>query len=172
MRRLLILGLLLLAGCGVLDEEGPAAPPRPDPAVYGPAQASAGANREIPVPVLQAPSRTVARELDAGAIGVVDSAGNVAVKPEALETSADSVLESVEWSRWGADGAEGSGRLRMLVCQPTCGSGRVEHVPARVTLTGVTRCDGRRYFAAGALAIDPALSPAGEQPATYVRAPC
>ncbi len=67
----------------------------------------------------------------------------------------------VEWSRWGADGAEGSGELRMLVCQPTCASGSVEHVPARITLTGVTRCDGRRYFAAGTLAVDPALTPDG-----------
>jgi hypothetical protein len=168
----LAVGLLLLCGCGVLDDEAPALPPRPDPAVYGPSKAAAGAPQDLPIPDLQAATPTVARALDAGEIGVVDITGTVGVKPGSLETSDDSVLEGLEWSRWGADGAEGSGKLRMLVCQPTCASGNVEHVPARITLTGVTRCDGRRYFAAGTLAVDPALTPEGQQPATYVRAPC
>ena len=166
--------LLLLAGCGVLDDEGPAPPPRPDPAVYGPAQGCPRVRRRRSrSPSCRPPTPTVARALDAGEIGVVDITGTVGVKPESLETSDGlACWRACEWSRWGDDGAEGSGELRMLVCQPTCASGNVEHVPARITLTGVTRCDGRRYFAAGTLAVDPALTPEGEQPATYVRAPC
>jgi hypothetical protein len=46
-------------------------------------------------------------------------------------------------------------------------------IPATVTLSAVRECGGRFYFDAAAVRIDPAASPVrGEQPATYVRAPC
>ena len=59
-----------------------------------------------------------------------------------------------------------------LTCQPTCASGGSERVPARIKLSGVKTCDGRRYFERGEVLLDPKDTPSGAQPATYLRAPC
>jgi hypothetical protein len=174
-----LLGLLLagltLAGCGVLDDEGPAVQGKLDPNVYGPAQASASAQPPVVgAPVVVEPSASVARALDGGAVAVVDPGGNVAIKPERLETSSDASLSALRWTRWGSDGAEGSGEFRILTCQPTCASGGSDRVPARITLSGVKTCSGRRYFSRGEVLLDVKDTPSGSgaQPATYLRAPC
>jgi hypothetical protein len=177
--RLLLLALVgvALAGCGVLDDEGPAGQKALDPAVYGPAQADPGAgsvSSTIPAPRLLEPSDTVARALDGGSIAVVDLTGTVDIEPESLDTASDITLEDVRWSRWAAEGASGVGRLRMLTCQPTCATGGFDEVAASVTLSGVKTCDGRRYFERGEVQIAAGDTPGGSgtQPATYLRAPC
>jgi hypothetical protein len=115
----------------------------------------------------------VARALASGVVGVVDVAGRVGVRPRTLETSADATLRDVRWERWDAAGARGAGRLRILDCDPWCGGGRVRSLPATVRLSMVRECGGRFYFGAAAVRVDPAASPVrGEQPASYVRAPC
>jgi hypothetical protein len=119
------------------------------------------------VPRMRAPSRAVSAQLDAGAIGVVDIAGAVGVRPAALETAADARLESVVWERWGASGAVGHGTLRLLSCPSTCADGEAQSVPATVRLTGVRRCAKRLYFASGSVSLV-----GREAPATYLRAPC
>ncbi len=78
----------------------------------------------------------------------------------------------MRWSRWGADGAAGAGELRLLDCQPTCASGGSRARAARIKLSGVKTCDGRRYFERGKVLLDPKDTPSGAQPATYLRAPC
>jgi hypothetical protein len=166
MRRLILVCAVLLSGCGVLDDEGPATRKPLDPAVYGPSRPVV-TQPEVPIPALVAPRGAVARELDDGAIGVVSPFGVVAVRPKTLETASDVTLTDLRWTSWDARGAEGSGTLRMLDCQPTCATGGVEERPARVSLTGVKVCQGRRYFDHGE--VRPA---AGDPPATYVRAPC
>ena len=174
MRRLLA-GLacaVLLGGCGVLDEEGPAAERTPDPAVYGPAQAVKHERTPTEPPELVPPSAAVARALDGGQIGVVDLTGTVAIEPETLETASDATLEGVRWSSWGEGGAEGTGELVVLDCQPTCAGGGTDRVPATVRLSAVATCEGRRYFASGEVVLDPKDTPSGEQPASYLRAPC
>jgi hypothetical protein len=173
MRRLAVLiCALLVAGCGVLDDEGPALSQGPDPAVYGPQKAVPGETPPIRVPELRPPSGEVARELDAGIVGVVDVTGAVGVRPTVLDTSRDARVESLTWTRWSADGAEATGELRIRDCQPNCARGLTQTTPATITLTGVRECDGRRYFEVAEVRIDPAQTPSGEQPATYVRAPC
>jgi hypothetical protein len=169
MRRLLacVACGLLLAGCGVLDEEGPAAERTPDPAVFGPEKAVERQPPTFEAPKLLPPSAEVARELEAGGIGVVDLTGRVAIEPGTLETASDATLEGLRWSDWGEAGARGTGELRLLDCQPTCSSGGTEHLAATVTLSGVKTCDGRRYFATGEVELD-----SGRQPASYLRAPC
>jgi hypothetical protein len=173
MRSLAVLTLfVLLAGCGVLDDEGPALTNAPDPAVYGPEQAVPREQPPFDAPKLAEPAEGVARALDAGQIGVVDLTGTVAIQPDTLETASDQTLEGVRWSRWDAGGAEGEGSLRALTCQPTCASGGTKTVPARVRLTGVRVCDGRQYYERGEVLLDPKDTPSGSQPATYLRAPC
>ena len=172
MRWLVLCLALLVAGCGVLDDEGPALTNAPDPAVYGPEHA---VDREPPAfdaPKLAEPPPEVARSLDAGAIGVVDLTGTVAIEPSSLETASDATLEEIRWSSWDEHGAEGSGRLRALTCQPTCAGGSTKTVAARIELSGVKVCGGRQYYERGEVLVDPKDTPSGSQPATYVRAPC
>jgi hypothetical protein len=172
MRRLVLVVLAFaLGGCGVLDDEGPAVPAAPDPAVYGPAQATKPADPSIPAPKLVEPAAAVARRLDGGSIGVVDLSGQVTIEPGSLDTAADLTLSDVHWSSWGAGGAAGTGRLRVLTCQPTCAASGTKDVPARILLSGVKTCDGRRYFERGEVLLDPRDAAAG-QPTTYLRAPC
>ncbi len=176
MRRLLAVCAagLLLSGCGVLDDEGPALTQPLDPTVYGPPDAAPGAQPEVPIPRLVPPKGAVERALREGAIGVVDFGGVVHVEPEALDTASDVRIDRVRWTRWGSDGASGSGEIQVQTCDPTCAGGSTEVAPARITLSGVKTCDGRRYFDHGEVVVDledlPAAS--GRQPATYVRAPC
>ena len=174
MRRLLacLACAVLVSGCGVLDDEGPAAERTPDPASYGPAKAVPREPPAFDAPQLKTPSAAVARALDGGQIGIVDLTGTIAIEPATLETASDATLEGLRWSAWSADGAEGAGELRLLDCQPSCAAGRTERVPATIKLSGVKTCDGRRYFETGEVQLDPKDSPYGEQPATYLRAPC
>jgi hypothetical protein len=167
MRRLLALfAVVVVSGCGVLDDEGPAARKPLDPAVYGPSKPVV-AQPEVPIPTVVAPSAAVAKQLDGGAIGVVDPFGIVAVEPETLDTASDITLTGLRWTSWDSAGAVGSGTLRMPDCQPTCATGGVDERPARVSLTGVKVCDGRRYFDHAEVRLD-----GSDQPASYVRAPC
>jgi hypothetical protein len=172
---LVLLAAVALAGCGVLDDEGPAVQGKLDPAVYGPARATASAQPPVTgAPVLVKPSARVTRALDEGAVAVVDPGGIVSIRPERLETSSDASLSGLRWTRWGSDGAEGSGEFRILTCQPTCASGGSDRVAARITLTGIKTCSGRRYFVRGEVLLDVKDTPSGSgaQPATYLRAPC
>jgi hypothetical protein len=173
MRLPLALSVVAIAfgGCGVLDDEGPAVPKAPDPAVYGPAKATKTAVPSLRLPKLVEPAAPVARALDGGSIGVVDVTGVVAIEPGSLDTAADLTLDDVHWSSWGTGGAAGAGRLRVLTCQPTCAASGTKDVPARIALSGVKTCDGRRYFERGEVLIDPRDAPSG-QPTTYLRAPC
>jgi len=157
----------VFAGCGVLDDEGPALAPTPDPNVYGPRSAVPRERPPVELPDPRPPSGVVARELDAGAVGVVDVTGAVGVKPTVLDTARDSRVESLTWTRWDTSGAEGRGTLRVRDCQPSCAHGLTKAVPATVVLSSVRVCDGRHYFSSAEVRVD-----AGEPPATYVRAPC
>lgn len=171
----LLSAAVVLAGCGLTPDERVVNPggPRLDPHVYGPRTASAAVAIPVGRPRARPASPAVASALAAGVVGVVDVSGRVGVRPRTLETSSDGVLEHVRWERWDAAGARGSGRLRILDCDPSCAIGRVRSLPATVTLSAVRECGGRFYFDAAAVRVDPARSPVrGSQPASYVRAPC
>jgi hypothetical protein len=167
MRFAWILCVVVFAGCGVLDDEGPALSQKPDPNVYGPTEAVPRQPPEVAVPRLHSPSQEVVRSLEAGEIGVVGMTGVIGVRPNELDTANDVRIDSLEWSSWGADGAVGKGEMLARECQPTCAGGRTKTVPATVTLSGVRECRGRRYFEGAEVRVS-----SGEQPATYVRAPC
>jgi len=174
MRLLIVmLSALALAGCGVLDDVGPATQATPDPALYGPPKAESNESppsSELPVPPKVAPSAEVASELDEGQVGIVDMDGVVGVRPDSLQTASDLTLGELHWSAWEASGATGSGLLRVPNCQPTCATGGATEVVAQVELSGLKTCDGRRYFDHAEVRI--ASPPSGLQPASYLRAPC
>jgi hypothetical protein len=159
---------VVLAGCGVSPDERIVNPGAPalDPKVYGPPHANPAVQIPIPRPHAREASPAVAAALDAGAVGVVDEAGAVGVRPRTMDTASDAELQDLRWTRWDAAGAAATGRLRVLVCEPTCATGRGRYVPATVTLSSVRECAGRSYFDAARVSIR------GEQPAVYVRAPC
>jgi hypothetical protein len=156
---------VLVAGCGAASD-GPTATPPIDMSQYGPRHAVA---RSRPPAPLVRPKLTpdIDRELAAGAVGVVDAGGNVGIRPTVLETSSDAAVERLDWSRWTRSGAEASGELRVLDCQPNCATGHTRRVGATVRLTGVRVCDGRRYFGTAQVTVAE-----GAPPTSYVRAPC
>jgi hypothetical protein len=165
----------LLAGCGVTPDESVVNPGAPtlDPRAYGPRQASPSVTIAVDRPAARPASPAVASALASGVVGVVDVSGRVGVRPRRLETSSDATLQDLRWTRWDAAGARGSGRLRILDCSPSCAAGRPRVIAAAVRLSAVRECGGRFYFDAAEVRIDPTASPVrGEQPATYVRAPC
>ena len=166
---------LVLAGCGVLDDVGPATQATPDPAMYGPPEATnndSPSSSELPPPPKVAPSPEVASELDAGQVGVVDMGGAIGVKPASLDTASDLTVSDLHWTAWDVSGATGQGRLRLPTCQPTCAAGGSRELEATVELSGLKTCDGRRYFDHAEVRVDPKVAPSGMQPASYVRAPC
>ena len=160
MRRLAVCAVLL-CGCGGASEL-PAATPTIDMSQYGPRHAVA---RSEPPPPVRLPA--LHGSVPAGQIGVVDVSGRAGVRPTVLETSSDGALEKLSWSAWSADGASGSGEFRVLDCQPNCATGHTRRVAARVELSGLKVCAGRRYF--GRAAVTLASGPA---PTSYLRAPC
>jgi hypothetical protein len=170
-----LVALLALSGCGVLDDVGPATQATPDPALYGPPETTSNQSplsSELPPPPERTPSPEVASQLDSGEIGIVDMGGAVGVKPVTLDTASDLTVSDLHWSAWDASGATGEGRLRMPTCQPTCAAGGTQELPARVELSGLKTCGGRRYFDHAEVSVDPRDAPSGLQPASYVRAPC
>jgi len=175
LRLLALVVLLALSGCGVLDDVGPATQATPDPALYGPSEATSNESprsSELPVPPETTPSAEVASELDAGQVGVVDMGGAIGVKPASLDTASDLTVSDLHWTAWDASGATGEGRLRLPTCQPTCAAGGTTQLEATVELSGLKTCDGRRYFDHAEVRVDPKVAPSGMQPASYVRAPC
>ena len=130
-----------------------------------------GQQPEVPLPRLVAPKGAVAEALDDGAIGVVDPGGVVRIEPDSARHRVGHHARSLAAGPAGTrSGAAGEGTMRMPDCQPTCATGGIVELPARIVLSGVKTCDGRRYFDRGEV-----RRPRTRQrpaPATYLRAPC
>ena len=111
--------------------------------MYGPREAVPRQPPEIPIPQLQSPSEEVARELEAGEIGVVGMTGVIGVRPKAIDTADDVRIESLKWSSWGADGAVGEGEMRAPRVPAD-----VRQRPQRASIAG----DGHAVAASGSAA--------------------
>jgi hypothetical protein len=148
MRRLA--GLVLLAaaltGCGA-DDDSARTPARSLPAATPTAPASALAD---PTPTEAArrarPGRALAARLDAGAVAVVDRRGRIGIRPSKLEFAHGGRLSGLTWERWGDHGAVGTGTMEGVVCEPSCGNGRLIRAPARIRLSEPVACPRGRFF--------------------------
>ena len=159
-----ILAAVALAGCGGEHEAAAPAAPHGD---FGPVKPGSGTRARPVAPPAKGPTATVAAALEAGTVGVVGADGSVGVRPSSLDVSSDGALSKLRWSSWGSTAAEGTGRMRLLDCDPSCATGGVEVVEAKVRLSAPRLCGRATYF-------DRAVVSVGGRPppATYVRAPC
>ena len=165
----------LLAGCGEAEEAAP--PQRPaqvkDPDVR--AEEIRRATRGIEhVPTMAAararPNAEMQARLDAGEVAVVDLTGRIGIRPARLEIASGGLLTKIEWTRWDAEGAEGTGDLRALVCDPDCARGVLEYRDVRIELSRPTACPRGRFF--GASAVEARDTRPADQPTSYLAAPC
>ena len=166
MRSALVLCAVALAGCGsAASDERPAS--TPDMSKYG-SQREVEGLKTPPGPVIKPRiSSAVDAQLSGGAVGVEGVGGLVGVRPKTLDTSSDGALSELTWSSWTDSAAVGRGTFSVNDCQPDCADGHPKKVGATVRLSGVTTCDGRRYFGQAEVTLEQ-----GEPPASYVRAPC
>jgi hypothetical protein len=164
------LAALLVAGCGG-DEEvtsgaAPAASAQPSATPYSMKVTGTDAQPKMRM------SSSVRRRLDTGDIAVVDFVARVGIAPSTLQLNKEQTVQEIRWSDWGSPSASGRARVRSLVCDPSCGRGRIEMLDANVELSDVRLCGSRRYYAKAKLeTTDPKTGEAGH-PATYLRTPC
>jgi hypothetical protein len=167
-RRLLALlalgAVVVLCGCGGDDSA-------PDAAAAQGAGTAAPAPDLGPYPKVKT-SSAVRRQLDAGAVGVIDIELRTAIAPDSLQLNREQEAIELEWSGWGTPHATARGKVRTLICDPTCAQGRLAQAPGTVELSDIRVCGSRRYYASAKLASsDPEVSIV-KNPATFLRTPC
>ena len=87
---------------------------------------------------------------------------HMGIRPTRVEFAKGGGMEDLVWQRWGDRGAQGSGRMVGVVCEPDCGHGREIDVPATIRLSEPVACAGRRFFDRGEIVVasdDPDASP-------------
>jgi len=167
----------VLAGCG--ERDAALAPP-PRPAQGGPdpdrraeeiRRASKGI-RHLPTMAAERakPDAGMQARLDEGEVAVVDLTGRIGIRPEKLAIASGGELSKLDWTRWDAEGAEGTGELRALVCDPDCARGVLEYRRVRIELSEPTTCPRGRFF--GASSVEAEDTRPADQPTSYLAAPC
>jgi hypothetical protein len=169
MRRVVLVALLALAGCGApADDESQ--PPVP----LGGGSPEAGSAVSEPEPTEAAkdarPGRRVAARLAAGETALVDLTGRIGIRPRAIAFAKGGRMEDVEWSRWTDRAAEGSGRMVGLVCDPTCAHGTTITLPATITLSRPVACPNGRFF--DRARIEVASDDPDAESTSWLAAPC
>lgn len=163
-----ILASVALGGCGGAEREATQAAAAPLPkGDFGPVVPGHGTRSRPVAPPEKPPPAALAQALDGGIIGVVGVDGAIGVRPSSLYVSSDGTIEGIEWADWGSSAAKGSGRMRVLDCDPTCAGGGVEHIEVEIELSSPRLCGRATYF-------DRAVLTGGgvNPPTSYVRAPC
>jgi hypothetical protein len=167
MRRAAVIALLgaLLAGCGGGEREAAQRPVAKGD--FGPVTPGTGSRARPAAAPSKRPSAAVAAALSAGTVGVIGVDGAVGVRPAKLDVSSDGTLSGLAWSSWGSVSAIGTGKLRVLDCDPTCAGGGVEERDAKVRLSAPRLCGRATYFDKAVVSVGD-----GSPPVSYVRAPC
>ncbi|HTE61138.1 MAG TPA: hypothetical protein VK631_12365 [Solirubrobacteraceae bacterium] len=160
---------LFSSACGSSSDE--VEPPAP---IAAPPSAAAPSEPADPQPTKAAedarPGPRLQARLDAGAVALVDLRGRIGIQPRALEFAKGGRMEDVEWSRWTDRGAEGTGRMVGLVCDPTCAQGTTIAVPATITLSQPLACPAGRFFDRGRIEV--ASDDPDAQSTSWLAAPC
>ena len=161
MRFVLVTALvaLVVAGCGSARERPASARTFSTPGTGTLPQAPEPPARHVPA--------TVQARLDAGHVAVVDVTGHAGYKPTALEIAQDAELTGMTWSRWGADGATGTGTLAYNACNPTCAAGADKRLRVTVELSAPRSCPAGAFFDRSKV-----TPSSGAAPASFLRAPC
>jgi hypothetical protein len=156
------------AACGSSEDE---APPAPVATAPPPSAGSAATDAEPTRAAEDArPGPRLKARLDAGEVALVDLVGRIGIRPRTLEFAKGGRMEDVEWSRWTDRGAEGSGRMVGLVCDPTCAQGTTITVPATITLSHPVACPVGRFFDRGRIEV--ASDDPDAQSTSWLAAPC
>jgi hypothetical protein len=158
MSRLLVLALCgLLAGCGFGGGRDPEPTTPPPPAGSGAEPARPASEAVDPLPTRAAldarPGPRLRARLNAGEVAIVDLRGQMGIRPRVLSFAKDGRLEDLEWSRWDARGAEATGRMVAVVCDPDCGRGLRITAPATIKLTRPVACSQGRFFDRGRIEV-------------------
>jgi hypothetical protein len=170
-----LLAALLWSGCMGSDEQSAQAPGRTvDDGVSAKDAARPASSLVDPLPTKAAldakPSPALRRQLDAGAVALVDLTGHMGIRPPAIEFATGGRLEELEWLRWDDRGAEGRGRMVGVVCEPDCGHGRLIEAPATITLSRPVACPRGRFFDRGRIEVE-SDDPDAES-TSWLAAPC
>jgi hypothetical protein len=161
---LALAAVALVCGCGGDDAA-------PGLAAAQPAGTAAPAPDLGPYPKVET-SSSVRRQLDAGAVGVIDLRLRTAIAPRSLQLNREQEARELEWTGWGTPHATARGKVRTLICDPTCAQGRLAQAPGTVALSDIRVCGSRRYYASADLrSPDPEVSIV-KDPATFLRTPC
>ncbi len=70
-------------------------------------------------------------------------------KPDAITlTCADGgwMVQSINWTQWGKDGAEGTGIFREKLCDPSCAEGDIVQEKVKVELSDLAEREGEFYL--------------------------
>jgi hypothetical protein len=70
-------------------------------------------------------------------------------KPESIMlTCADGgwMVHSITWSKWGIDGADGTGIFREKLCEPSCAEGEIAEDKVKVKLSDLDERKGEFYL--------------------------
>jgi hypothetical protein len=161
---------VIVAGCGREEEAGggpgPASAAAPTATPYSTEVHGLGGRPRVRV------SDSVARQLDAGGVGIVDFDARASIAPDTLWLNMEQKLVDVRWSGWGSGRATGTARVRSVVCDPNCARGRIEILDGKVELSAVRLCGSRRYYSKARLeTTDPNTGQRG-RPAAFLRTPC
>jgi hypothetical protein len=163
MSRLLLAALLaalLCAGC-FADDEQPAAP-KPASTVDDGVSAEDAARPVLSIaeaePTRAAlaakPSAALRARLEAGAVALVDLEGAMAIRPDAITFAKGGRLVELDWARWDDRGAQATGRMEGVVCDPDCARGRTISAPATITLSKPVACPRGRFFDLGRIEVE------------------
>ena len=150
---LLLLAPVLAGGCG--DEEEPAGAPVRSLPARTPAPVSTLVDPTPTKAALRAqPGPALSAQLDDGAVAVVDLVGRMAIRPGRLQFAKGGELYGLQWRRWDDGGAVGAGTMEGVVCEPSCGQGRLIRAPATIRLSSPVACPGGRFFDRGRIEVD------------------
>ena len=55
-------------------------------------------------------------------------------------------VSKIHWTKWGQEGAEGTGDYYRNLCEPDCADGKIVHAPVDVSLSNLTPRKGKFYL--------------------------